>query len=70
MSGAVPHAATIPPPERRKSDPAAPTCPDSTMFSPSRDSLALYAIAATAILFVLYADVDPEALFAAILARW
>lgn len=40
------------------------------MFSPSRDSLALYAIAATAILFVLYADVDLEALLAAILARW
>ena len=40
------------------------------MTSQFRDGLALYLIAATAILAVLYADVDLGSLFSAILARW
>lgn len=40
------------------------------MTSSTRDSLALYAIAAAAILLVLYADADLGALFTAMLARW
>lgn len=40
------------------------------MTSQFRDSLALYLIAAIAILAVLYADVDLGSLFSAILARW
>lgn len=40
------------------------------MSSSSRDSVALYAIAAAAILAVLYADVDLATLFSAVLARW
>jgi hypothetical protein len=40
------------------------------MTSQSRDSLALYLIAAAAILAVLYADADLGQIFAMILARW
>lgn len=40
------------------------------MSSQSRDSLALYAIAALAVLVTLFADVDIAALIEAILARW
>jgi len=40
------------------------------MSSSSRDSLALYVIAAAAVFLVLYADVDLGAMFSAILARW
>ncbi len=40
------------------------------MSSQSRDSLALYAIAALAALITLYADVDFAGLFGAILAHW
>jgi len=40
------------------------------MSSQSRDGLALYTLAAAAILFVLCADVNPGDLFIAILARW
>lgn len=40
-----------------------------TMTSQTRDSLALYLIAAAAILVVLYADADLGALFTALLER-
>lgn len=40
------------------------------MSTPSRDSLALYAIAAFAVLVTLYADFDLTTLFETILARW
>lgn len=40
------------------------------MTSQSRDGLALYLIAATAIMLVLYADADLGSLFSAILSRW
>ena len=40
------------------------------MTRSTRDSLALYAIAAAAVLLVLYADADLGALFSAILSRW
>jgi hypothetical protein len=40
------------------------------MTTRSRDSLALYVIAALAVLVTLYADVDLSDLFQAILARW
>jgi hypothetical protein len=40
------------------------------MSSSSRDSLALYAISAAAIILVLYADADLGRLFTAMLARW
>jgi hypothetical protein len=40
------------------------------MTSQTRDGIALYLIAAVAVLCVLYADVDLGTLFHAILARW
>jgi len=40
------------------------------MSTQSRDSLALYLIAALAVLVTLYADADLGQLFAAVLARW
>lgn len=40
------------------------------MSTQSRDSLALYVIAAFAVLVTLYADVDLAQLFTAMLARW
>ncbi|SFV36625.1 hypothetical protein SAMN05216456_2617 [Devosia crocina] len=40
------------------------------MSSQSRDSLALYMLAAAAVLVVLYADMDLAELFTAMLARW
>ena len=40
------------------------------MSRQSRDGLALYMVAAAAIIFVLYADVNLGALFTAMLARW
>lgn len=40
------------------------------MTSQSRDSLALYLIAAAAVLLVLYADADLGRLFEAMVARW
>jgi hypothetical protein len=40
------------------------------MTTQSRDSLALYVIAALAVLLTLYADVDLGGMFEAILARW
>lgn len=45
-------------------------CLKMNMTSQTRDGIALYLIAAAAILAVLYADVDLGALFAGILARW
>jgi hypothetical protein len=40
------------------------------MTTRTRDTLALFAIAAAAILSVLYADADLGALFESVLARW
>ena len=40
------------------------------MTTQSRDSIALYVIAALAVLVTLYADVDLAHLFEALLARW
>jgi len=40
------------------------------MTSHFRDGLALYLIAAAAIMLVLYADADLGSLFSAVLARW
>ncbi|WP_302052413.1 hypothetical protein [Devosia sp. WQ 349K1] len=40
------------------------------MSTHSRDSLALYAIAALAVVVTLYGDLGLSALFEAILARW
>jgi hypothetical protein len=45
-------------------------CLKSPMSTQSRDSIALYVIAALAVLLTLYADVDFADLFNAILARW
>ena len=40
------------------------------MSSQTRDGIALYMLAAAAVLFVLYADMDLGAVFTAILDRW
>ena len=40
------------------------------MSTQARDSIALYLIAAIAVLVTLYADFDITRLFEAILARW
>jgi len=40
------------------------------MSSQSRDSIALYLIAALAVLATMYADIDLGGLFAALLARF
>lgn len=40
------------------------------MSSQSRDGIALYMLAAAAVFFVLYADVNFGTLFTEILARW
>jgi hypothetical protein len=40
------------------------------MSSQTRDTLALFAIASTAVLAVLYADADLMRLFSSILAIW
>lgn len=40
------------------------------MSTQTRDSLALYLIAALAVLVTLYADMDPATLFRFVLDRW